>query len=51
VIVAVDFDSTLVDGWGRKFSDVTTPFKLMGGARKALQSMKAASFHIKSSAS
>lgn len=42
MIVAVDFDSTLVDGWGRKFSDVTTPFKLMGGARKALQSMKAA---------
>ena len=42
MIVAVDFDSTLVDGWGRKFSDTTTPFKLMGGARKALQSMKAA---------
>jgi hypothetical protein len=42
VIIALDFDSTLVDEWGRKFSDVTTPLKLMGGARKALQAMKAA---------
>ena len=42
MIIAIDFDSTLVDGWGRKFSDTTSPFKLMGGARKALQSMKQA---------
>jgi hypothetical protein len=42
VIVAVDLDSTLVDEWGRKFSDTTSPLKLMGGARKALQAMKAA---------
>ena len=42
MIVAIDFDSTLVDEWGRKFADVTTPLKLMGGARKALQAMKAA---------
>jgi len=42
VIIAIDFDSTLVDEWGRKFSDTTSPFKLMSGARKALQSMKAA---------
>lgn len=42
MIVAVDLDSTLVDEWGRKFSDTTSPLKLMGGARKALQAMKAA---------
>lgn len=42
MIIALDFDSTLVDGWGRKFADTTTPLKLMGGARKALQAMKAA---------
>jgi len=42
VIICIDFDSTLVDEWGRKFADVTTPLKLMGGARKALQAMKAA---------
>lgn len=42
MIIAVDFDSTLVDEWGRKFSDVTSPFKLMGGARKALEAMKRA---------
>ena len=42
MIIAVDFDSTLVDEWGRKFSDVMTPFKLMAGARKALEAMQAA---------
>ena len=42
MIIVVDFDSTLVDEWGRKFSDTTSPLKLMGGARKALQAMKAA---------
>ena len=42
MIIAIDFDSTLVDEWGRRFDDVTSPFKLMGGARKALQSMKQA---------
>jgi hypothetical protein len=42
VIIAVDFDSTLVDEWGRKFSDTTSPLKLMGGARKALEGIKAA---------
>lgn len=42
MIIAIDFDSTLVDEWGRRFDDVTSPFKLMSGARKALQSMKAA---------
>ena len=42
MIIAVDFDSTLVDEWGRKFSDTTSPLKLMGGARKALEGMKAA---------
>ncbi|MFM2153885.1 MAG: hypothetical protein RL199_2320 [Pseudomonadota bacterium] len=42
MIICIDFDSTLVDEWGRKFADVTTPLKLMGGARKALQAMKAA---------
>ena len=42
MIVAIDFDSTLVDEWGRRFDDVTSPLKLMGGARKALVAMKAA---------
>jgi hypothetical protein len=42
VIICIDFDSTLVDEWGRRFSDTTSPLKLMGGARKALQAMKAA---------
>ncbi len=42
MIIALDFDSTLVDEWDRKFADTTTPLKLMGGARKALQAMKAA---------
>lgn len=42
MIIAVDFDSTLVDEWGRRFSDTTSPLKLMGGARKALEAMKRA---------
>lgn len=42
MIVCIDFDSCLVDGWGRRFDDVTSPFKLMGGARNALVAMKAA---------
>lgn len=42
MIIAIDFDSTLVDEWGRKFADTTSPLKLMSGARKALESMKAA---------
>ena len=39
MIICIDFDSTLVDEWGRRFSDTTSPLKLMGGARKALQAM------------
>ena len=46
MIICIDFDSTLVDEWGRKFSDVTTPFKLMGSARKALEGMRAAGHHV-----
>lgn len=42
MIIAIDFDSTLVDEWGRKFSDTTSPLKLMSGARKALEAMKRA---------
>ena len=42
MIIVVDFDSTLVDEWGRKFSDTTSPLKLMAGARKALEAMQRA---------
>ena len=46
MIICIDFDSTLVDEWGRRFSDTTSPLKLMHGARKALEGMRAAGHHV-----
>jgi len=42
MVIAIDFDGTLVQQDGRDYEDVTTPLDLMPGAREALQSLKQA---------
>jgi len=42
VILAIDADETLFDNRGREYGDVTTPIRLMPGARHALRCLKKA---------
>lgn len=42
MLIAVDFDGTLVEEAGRSFEDVTAPLRLRRGALAALRSLKAA---------
>lgn len=42
MIIAVDFDDTIVSQAGRSYDDVTTPLQFMPGAREALTSLKRA---------
>jgi len=42
MIIAVDFDGTIVQQDGRRYDDVETPLVFMPGAREALQAFKRA---------
>lgn len=42
MIIAVDFDNTVVEQDGRLYADVTTPLRLLPGAKEGLLALKAA---------
>jgi hypothetical protein len=42
MVIAVDWDGTIVEQDGRTYADVTSPFKLMPGALDALRALKSA---------
>ena len=42
MIIAIDFDSTIVRSAGRPYADVTAPFQFMPGARRGLAALKRA---------
>lgn len=42
MLIAVDFDGTIVEEDGRPFADTTSPLKFLPGAREALLSLKRA---------
>jgi len=42
VVICIDFDDTVVSQAGRAYEDVTTPLRLMSGARLALASLRRA---------
>jgi hypothetical protein len=42
MFIAVDFDGTVVEQHGRAYDDVTTPLRLLPGARDGLQALKRA---------
>jgi len=46
MVVAVDFDGTIVVQDGRPYADVTSPFQLILGAREGLRALKAAGHTI-----
>lgn len=46
MILAIDFDNTLVVQHGRPYDDVTSPFVFMPGAKEALASLKRAGHQV-----